>query len=341
LSGNNSIGCQVQLCLEKIGTRVNTRNIAFQVTPNLNNGKLLLNGFVQFPQQKTAILNTLGKIPAIQKKKPAVLSRIKVLSKKKLRFFQVKFPYARLRLEPRKNGEMGTQVLYGSFVLVYFSKGRYHYCSDPSGYLGYILKEELQEKTRKQYLRWLNGQRGRILKTTRVGNMLLPLGAEFECPDNEHILLPSGKIIALGKKHLLSYNPSQNKKVKTILKHAQAYLGTPYKWGGLSFRGIDCSGFTQLVYLLLHIPLPRDTAQQIRFGRQVGMLGDFSDVLPGDLLFFMGGHGGIIHVGISLGQDRFIHATIKEGITESCMDDPDMGGNKYRNWYILGRRILV
>ena len=125
MSCNNSISCQVHLCLEKIRARVNTRNIAFHVKPHINNGKILLNGFVHFPQQKTAILKALGKIPAIQKKNQAVQSRIKVLSKKKLRLFQVKVPYAHLRLDPRKNGEMGTQVLYGAFVLVYFSKGRY------------------------------------------------------------------------------------------------------------------------------------------------------------------------------------------------------------------------
>jgi len=115
----------------------------------------------------------------------------------------------------------------------------------------------------------------------------------------------------------------------------------PYLWGGLSRKGIDCSGFAQIVYLLQNIPLPRDSYQQIGFGRLVGMAGDFSDLLPGDLLFFMGRQGRIIHVGISLGRDRFIHATYQDGIRVSRMDDLDWSGGKYSDSYILSRRILI
>jgi len=140
---------------------------------------------------------------------------------------------------------------------------------------------------------------------------------------------------------LLFRNPSENKKARTLVKDAHSFLRVPYLWGGLSRKGIDCSGFAQIVYLLQNISLPRDAYQQIGGARLVGMVGDFSDLLPGDLLFFMGREGRIVHVGISIGCDRFIHATYKDGIRVSRIDDPGWSGGKYRDSYILGRRIFI
>jgi cell wall-associated NlpC family hydrolase len=90
----------------------------------------------------------------------------------------------------------------------------------------------------------------------------------------------------------------------SVIEIAQSYLNTPYLWGGRSATGIDCSGFTQMVFSFLGKSLPRDASQQIGIGSSVL----FSDAQAGDLAFFQNNSGKIIHVGILTGQGTILHA---------------------------------
>lgn len=91
-----------------------------------------------------------------------------------------------------------------------------------------------------------------------------------------------------------------------LIKTAKRFLGVPYKWGGESAReGFDCSGLAMTVYRLNGMKLPRNSRQQYRAGRSVQR----GELQPGDLVFFATKGGKRInHVGIYLGNDRFIHA---------------------------------
>ncbi len=91
----------------------------------------------------------------------------------------------------------------------------------------------------------------------------------------------------------------------SIYETALSYLNTPYLWGGKSPFGIDCSGFTQLVYRFHEINIPRDASQQIELGRNI----EFSDIQDGDLAFFHNSNGKITHVGILDGKGQIIHAS--------------------------------
>lgn len=93
-----------------------------------------------------------------------------------------------------------------------------------------------------------------------------------------------------------------------VVAKAQEYLGVPYLWGGTDpSKGLDCSGFTQLVYKSQGIDLPRVSSQQATAGRAVGSL---ADAVPGDLLFFdySPSRPGIDHVGIYVGNGKMIAA---------------------------------
>ena len=85
------------------------------------------------------------------------------------------------------------------------------------------------------------------------------------------------------------------------------FLNSPYLWGGKSFLGIDCSGFTQLVFSLCGIKIPRDAYQQIELGKKL----NFNETKPGDLIFFINEMDRIHHVGIALKDDKIIHASGK------------------------------
>ena len=87
---------------------------------------------------------------------------------------------------------------------------------------------------------------------------------------------------------------------------AKFYLNTPYLWGGRSAFGIDCSGFSQLVFKQFGIRLKRDAWQQAEQGEVVNFL---QEAKPGDLAFFDNDEGRIIHVGIMLNDSDIIHAS--------------------------------
>lgn len=93
-----------------------------------------------------------------------------------------------------------------------------------------------------------------------------------------------------------------------ILKLARRYLYTPYLWGGRSPMGIDCSGFTQIVYKMAGIRLQRDASQQVHQGRTVYFI---EHAQAGDLAFFENERGKIIHVGIVLNTEQIIHASAR------------------------------
>jgi hypothetical protein len=93
-----------------------------------------------------------------------------------------------------------------------------------------------------------------------------------------------------------------------VVAQAQKYLGVPYLWGGTDpSKGLDCSGFTQLVYGSLGIDLPRTSSQQATAGRPVASI---ADARPGDLVFFdhSSSRAGIDHVGIYIGSGKMIAA---------------------------------
>lgn len=93
-----------------------------------------------------------------------------------------------------------------------------------------------------------------------------------------------------------------------IKKIAFTFLNTPYLWGGRCVFGIDCSGFTQMVYKFFGIALLRDARQQATQGVTVDFL---QQAVCGDLAFFDNAAGEIIHVGILLNSNEIIHASGK------------------------------
>lgn len=93
-----------------------------------------------------------------------------------------------------------------------------------------------------------------------------------------------------------------------IVDSALSYLETPYLWGGKSPFGIDCSGFTQIVYKLNGIFIPRDASQQVNLGSSRNFR---DEAQAGDLAFFDNEEGEVIHVGVVLENRKIVHASGK------------------------------
>lgn len=93
------------------------------------------------------------------------------------------------------------------------------------------------------------------------------------------------------------------------------WRGTPYRYGGLTLSGVDCSGFIFQTYRsLFNIKLPRSTKEQVKQGKRVYI----NQLTAGDLLFFKTGHN-VRHVGIYLERGKFLHASSSKGVMISSM----------------------
>jgi cell wall-associated NlpC family hydrolase len=102
----------------------------------------------------------------------------------------------------------------------------------------------------------------------------------------------------------------------TLTRNAMRFLGVPYAFGGTSSNGFDCSGYVQHVFALLGLQIPRTADAQYDAGRSV-----HGTMVPGDLVFFQTYTAGPSHVGIYLGNDRFVHASSSRGVTVSSLHE--------------------
>ena len=103
-------------------------------------------------------------------------------------------------------------------------------------------------------------------------------------------------------------NLGQKREFEFVRTTAVKYLNSPYLWGGKSTFGVDCSGFTQMVFKMCGYRLQRDSGQQSLQGKPVAAA---HEAKPGDLAFFKNTSGKINHVGILLEKDKIIHSSGK------------------------------
>ena len=103
-------------------------------------------------------------------------------------------------------------------------------------------------------------------------------------------------------------NVGQRREFDFLRTIAMKYLNSPYQWGGKNPFGIDCSGFTQMVFKICGYKLLRDAAQQVTQGKAVESL---ATARRGDLAFFSNGEGKVVHTGILLAENKIIHASGK------------------------------
>lgn len=203
-----------------------------------------------------------------------------------------------LRLEAANTSEMVSQVLYGERFKVLDERkqwSRIRLTSD--SYEGWIDNKQFVFASEEDY-KALDG------KSLRLSSDLV----DFVSAEEQLLSVCMGS--QLNTLSLLSHSFEGNSVAETFPKHrlietALLYLNTPYLWGGKTPFGIDCSGFTQMVYQLNGHQLLRDASLQATQGEPLSFIEESE---PGDLAFFDNAEGDITHVGIIMKDHYIIHA---------------------------------
>ncbi|NER15750.1 C40 family peptidase [Spongiivirga citrea] len=204
-----------------------------------------------------------------------------------------------LRSEPRDASEQVSQVLYGELFKVLEQRkkwSRIRLAFDK--YEGWIDNKQYVEIEEDQYNKLVADQQ-------ELSSDLI----DFVSDHNKQLLpIPLGSCISNHDTfdHEFEGNSISGKNEKeALIKTAFLYLNTPYLWGGKTPFGIDCSGFTQMVYKLNGYELLRDASQQATQGEALSFIEESE---PGDLAFFDNEEGVITHVGIIMKDNYIIHA---------------------------------
>ena len=130
----------------------------------------------------------------------------------------------------------------------------------------------------------------------------------------------------------------------SVLDLAHTYMGRPYLWGGTSTNMLDCSGFVRTVMFLHGVYLPRDASQQALVGKTVAVGNQELDKLKaGDLLFFGNyredGSERITHVGIYIGEGKFIHEAGDVNILSFNPEDKNYSEYRY-NMFMRAQDVI-
>ncbi|NJC26332.1 C40 family peptidase [Neolewinella antarctica] len=251
----------------------------------------------------------------------------------------IKVSVANLRSRPGHNQELATQALLGTPIRVLDEQDEWFLVRTPDGYLAWLepgafvsmTGEELAAYQRED-LRMVDGETRAVTSNDEYRDVLsaiTPGGIiAARAPSSrsgQSVALPNGDRGTVPAKDLHTFkewaNPRELKS-QELVNTALRFSGQPYLWGGTSPNGMDCSGFTKMVYYLNGFVIPRDASQQVHAGTEVPLTEDLANLAVGDLLFFGAirddGSQRITHVGFYLGAGRLLHAGADNGrITEN------------------------
>ena len=269
------------------------------------------------------------------------------------RWAVVDFSTAYLRAEPDYESALETQALMGTVVEIIGEQGYWRQVvqHDPS-YTAWATELGLVEMNEAELDAYVEApkyictafysrvyarpsSRSEVLSDLVLGDLLRIVignkGRGVRKAGYCQVLLPDGRVGYVPVRDLTSFDDwarARALKPANLEKTARQFLGIPYLWGGVSVKGLDCSGLVWMTYFLNGMLLPRNASQQAHCGVEVPL----NRLKAGDLIFFgTPGHGDVpdrvTHVGMSLGGREFIHSS---HVVRICSLDP-AAPNYYSN----------
>ena len=272
----------------------------------------------------------------------------------------VNISVANLRSQPKHSAELSTQALLGTPVKVLKKEGDWYYIQTPDKYLAWVDAGGISLMDARVAENWMTTPKMIYTKT---------YGHSYVGPDGLQPVsdLVAGNILEIikyvdkhyivqypdGRKAYVSHSESEEydkwlaelaPNADSLIATSKRLMGVPYLWGGTSTKGMDCSGFTKTVYFLNGTIIPRDASQQVHAGKAIDSTRNFEILEKGDLLFF--GRKAtdstaekVVHVGMWIGNNEFIHAS--ELVRVSSVDKDAENFDEFNlDRYLRTQRIL-
>lgn len=330
----------------------------FDIEPVYNEGHLVFRGESNLPGAVESLRSKLNT------ENISFIDSILILPEAELKgkiFGVVKLSVANLRSEPRHSAELATQATLGTPVNVLKKRRGWYLVQTPDNYISWVDGGGIITMQKEEFDQWQSTEKLIYIKpfgfsfeeakvnsqtvTDLVNGSILTLeGAN----DNYYqVKYPSGITAYVAKEEMLPYKEwvaSLNPTGSSLVSTSKTLMGLPYLWGGTSFKGVDCSGFTKTIYFLNGMVIPRDASQQVHAGQLIDTVRSFENLLPGDLLFFgrpatETSSERVVHVGMWIGNNEFIHSAGYVHI--SSVDSKAENFDEYNyNRYLRTRRLL-
>lgn len=335
-----------------------SRVAMFDVEVTSGNNGLMLKGETNMPAAKAALMDSISNVNV------SVTDSISVLPDAELEgktYGIVNNSVANLRSRPSHPAQLVTQATLGMPLRVLKKRGSWYMVQTPDDYLAWVDYGGLESMTKQEYDEWTGASKVIYLDTygfsyerpSRSADKVSDLvsGSILNVTGTEggyyRVSYPDGRTGYVAQSEARSFDgwkasvkASQNE----LVEAAQSMKGAPYLWGGTSSKGMDCSGFTKTIYFMNGWIIPRDASQQIHAGKKIDTSDGFDKLEPGDLLFFgkpatEDRDRRVVHVGMWIGDDQFIHSAGR--VKVSSVNPEDENYDKYNlNRYLESRRYL-
>ncbi len=333
------------------------RNSVFDLEIKKKRKTLTLIGVTSIAQAKNEL------IIALKSKHYKIIDSLRLLPDAQLgtkTYGVVNLSVVNLRRKVSFASEMMTQALLGTPVRI-LQEDEWYRVRTPDDYIAWVASSSIYPMTKAEYNSWNAADKimvtaaygftyekpdedSQTVSDVVSGNMLKWEGTEgnyyqVSYPDGHKAYLPLSSGIPESK-----WVNAFDQNAEGLIRTSKTLLGIPYLWGGMSTKGMDCSGFIRTVMFAHGIILPRDASQQALVGERVELSDGFSHLKQGDLLFF-GSKATpeqkerVIHVALYLGNQKFIHSQGYVHISSFNPEDKDF--DEYNlNRLLSATRIL-
>ncbi|MBN9299696.1 MAG: C40 family peptidase [Filimonas sp.] len=322
------------------------------------NGNVVV-GETNMPEAKVALTN------ALQVARVTYTDSVRVLPDTSLAEnlqAVVSISVANIRVKAGHANEMATQATLGTPLKVYRKEKGWYLVQTPDKYIGWTEGGGIKTMNASTFTQWEHAPKiiftkpygfgytaaneesqtvsdlvyGDVMAVKQQANGFY----EIAFPDGRAAFVPVGDVM-LYKDWAASRKPTQ----ENLVTASKKLMGVPYLWGGTSFKGVDCSGFTRTVYFMNGLILPRDASQQALVGQDVDTKNGWQNLQPGDLLFFGaaskdGKPARVTHVGMWLGgpNNEFIQSSSRVQISSFNPSAANYDGGEHHR-FIKAKRI--